>query len=151
MSYDRLGLKKWSVLIGSLKEIIFCSAKLCANLKPGTDKKIKRSTLQRLHEKSRFCVSSVVRRSYIIRYINNLYQRSNRRAFWKLMVWFAYRKFSSWRNPQQMNTTQKAMTRTLWKPLMKICNVWYVIYPLKSQFKRDVATDFAKIALRNTS
>ena len=112
---------------------------------------VKRSTLQRLHEKSRFCVSSVVRRSYMIRYINNLYQRSNRRAFWKLIVWFAYRKFSSWRNPQQMNTAQKAMTRTLWKPLMKICNVWYVIYPLKSQFKRDVATDFAKIALRNTS
>ena len=31
---------------------------------------VKRSTLQRLHDKSRFCVNSVVRRSYMIRYIN---------------------------------------------------------------------------------
>ena len=71
--------------------------------------------------------------------------------FEELVVWFVYRRFWSWRNLQQMNTAQKAMTRTLWKPLIKICSVWYVICPLKSQFKRDVATEFLKIALRNTS
>ena len=146
--------------------LIFCSAQIWANLTPGADKNkyadlltgkvycvlmlVKRSTLQRLRDRSRFFVNSAVRRSYMIRYMNNLYQRSNRRAFWRARCLICIR-FWSWRNLQQMNTAQKAMTRTLWKPLIKICSVWYVICPLKSQFKRDVATEFLKIALRNTS
>ena len=77
--------------------LIFCSAQIWANLTPGADKNkysdlltgkvycvlmlVKRSTLQRLRDRSRFFVNSAVRRSYVIRYMNNLYQRSNRRAF----------------------------------------------------------------------
>ena len=64
-----------------------------------------------------------------------------------LVVWFIYRRFWSWRNLQQMNTAQKAVTRTLWKPLIKICSIWYIICPLKSQFKRDLATEFFKDCL----
>ena len=79
--------------------LIFCSAQIWANLTPGADKNkyadlltgkvycvlmlVKRSTLQRLRDRSRFFVNSAVRRSYMIRYMNNLYQRSNRRAFWR--------------------------------------------------------------------
>ena len=152
-----------------LKQIIFCSAQVWANLTPGTDKKkhadlrtgkvlsvlmlvILRgaryndcetradfSWIQWSGDHIWFGTSTICIKGQI-----NVY-------FEGLVVWFIYRRFWSWRNLQQMNTAQKAVTRTLWKPLIKICSIWYVICPLKSQFKRDLATEFLKIALRNTS
>ena len=48
--------------------------------------------LQRLRDKSRFFVNSAVRRSYMIRYMNNLYQRSDPRAFWRAHCLICIRK-----------------------------------------------------------